>query len=338
MSSEQRSRGFCFTINNIQLPLCQQLQVVGQLPHFRYAIAQEEEAATGTHHYQGYVEFDRTVRWNALRASMPGAHIERRFGSRDQAREYCRKADTRVPGTEPQEVGRWILGPGARTDLEELADEVRAHRSMRQIAGNFPSQFIRYHRGISAMKSLFPEPNELPPVVYLLYGATGIGKTRFVYDLCNHEGGESHLFRKAPQGRWFDGYDGHSTLLLDDFAGNVSGLRLSELLQVLDRYPVLVEVKGGFRKLCVRRIFVTCNVHPVLWYKWKKCWEQYAALERRFHFVLTFVVSAGNSLATPKFLSMPEFFQSDYARTCSKRSDVVIASRSVFSTYPTTLF
>lgn len=80
---------------------------------WRYAISQLEECPdTGRLHWQAYSEYQVPVR----RASVPrdfevleadGSrrpvgksefHGERRFGSRDQARDYCRKDDTHVPG------------------------------------------------------------------------------------------------------------------------------------------------------------------------------------------------------------------------------------------------
>lgn len=94
--------------------------------------------------------------------------------------------------------------------------------------------------------------------------------------------------RKAPDSRWFDGYDGHPVLLLDDFSGASSKMSLSYTLQLLDRYPITVEVKGDSVPLLATKIFITTNNHPSTWYKWTNRRIQYAALARRVHFVVCF--------------------------------------------------
>lgn len=80
---------------------------------WRYAIGQLEECPeTGRLHWQVYVEYNTPVRRASVCSDFDVVqaggerrvltkrefHGERRFGSREQARDYCRKADTHVPG------------------------------------------------------------------------------------------------------------------------------------------------------------------------------------------------------------------------------------------------
>lgn len=64
---------------------------VNDLPGIRYAIAQIEMCPT-THrlHIQGYLEFKDSKRMNTIYKMFP-ANLEYRKGSRDDARDYCRK-------------------------------------------------------------------------------------------------------------------------------------------------------------------------------------------------------------------------------------------------------
>lgn len=69
------------------------------------------------------------------------------------------------------------------------------------------------------------------------------------------------------QGRgvgWWDGYSGQHTVIIDEFYGQ---LRWSFVLQLLDRYPLRVETKGGCVPFVSRRIIITSNREPSQWYK-----------------------------------------------------------------------
>ena len=64
--------------------------------------------------------------------------------------------------------------------------------------------------------------------------------------------------------RWFDGFRGHKYALFDDFDG--SQIEFRKLLRLLDKYPMQVPIKGGFTNWNPRKIFITSNVQPRMWY------------------------------------------------------------------------
>lgn len=85
----------------------------------RYAVWQLEKCEkTGKEHLQMYIEGThpfRLPRWKSILGENT-AHIEVRRGSRDQARAYCMKEETRVDG--PWEFGEWQSGgQGKRNDI-----------------------------------------------------------------------------------------------------------------------------------------------------------------------------------------------------------------------------
>lgn len=92
----------------------------------------------------------------------------------------------------------------------------------------------------------------------LLTGATGLGKTRYVFHM--HDPEDIWVW---PGDRWFDGYTGQPVALFDDFRGE---LDLGNMLRLLDRYPMDVPVKGGFANWVPRRIYITSNVLPAVWW------------------------------------------------------------------------
>ena len=112
-------------------------------------------------------------------------------------------------------------------------------------------------------------------------GATGTGKTSSAY----YRFRESQDFYRLPMqttGFWCDGYDGHKFALIDDFAGRASRIALTQLLQLLDVYTVLVPTKGSFAVWEPSVIVITSNLNPRQWYTYYGREEQYLALARRF--------------------------------------------------------
>lgn len=94
-----QSKYWCFTLNN---PAAEEDNIIlrmyphsGDLPTkgavCTYLVVGKEVGMNGTHHLQGYVEFDKKVRMSFVKKFMPRAHLERRRGTAIQAAAYCMK-------------------------------------------------------------------------------------------------------------------------------------------------------------------------------------------------------------------------------------------------------
>lgn len=251
------ARHWCFTLNNPSEENESYVKRLGDINNLRYAIFQREEGESGTPHLQGYCELHAPVRMSFLQKALPKAHLERRRGTRDQAREYCRKEDGRLAG--PFEVGEWLnKGQGNRSDLDAVVDTCKRERSLAGVAEHHPNEFIRYGRGIRDLRRvLAPKRRRLGLKVYLLCGRSGSGKTRYVWDMWDTQGGVYSLASQSPL--WFDGYDEEETLLIDEFAG-VEEFGREKLLQVLDIYPHQFPVKGGMIWPQWKRVYITSNL------------------------------------------------------------------------------
>lgn len=244
---------------------------------FVYCVYQREVAPeTQKEHWQGYIEFKRSVKMNVVKQLFNdnALHLEPRQGTRDQARAYCMKEDTRKAGTTPTEVGEWVdKNSGKRTDLEAFAKLVMEGKKDYELAEAMPSTFGRHKRMVDTLRLAKKPQMRQPPEVTVIYGDPGTGKTRSVYDSNDLE----DIFSMEGEYKWFDGYEGQPVVLFDEFCCQ---FKLSFLLQLLDRYPIRVAVKGGFVNWTPTKIYITSNSSPEAWYH--QCLPvQRAALLRR---------------------------------------------------------
>lgn len=145
------SRSYCFTINNPTLTPAELLEVADALPCVRYLVFQQEAGAEGTPHFQGYVELTRPQRMAFLQTNLITGHYEARRGTRDQARDYAMKEDTRTEG--PWESGEWrAAGQGNRTDLSGVVEACKTG-SLKRVAETHPEAILRYSKVCSTFSS-----------------------------------------------------------------------------------------------------------------------------------------------------------------------------------------
>lgn len=242
-----------------------QIDLKVELKDARYCIWQKEKCPdTGRLHLQGYTEFKNAIRITGAKKWLgdQSAHFETRKGTREQAQEYCKKTESRVEG--PWELGEWIKGQGARSDLAEIKEMVKAGATDRDIAEEHPSSFIRYTRGIKALREAYLEEwsQQYRDIkVEILWGPAGSGKTRYAYDTY----GIANVYKKTQPAKelWWDGYSGQDVLLIDDFYGWISK---NEMLAVMDIYPLQLPVKGSFTWAAWHTIIITSNSEPKTWY------------------------------------------------------------------------
>jgi len=236
-----RSRGWCFTLNN---PLLEDDEKVTQL-ECRYIVYGNEKSESGTQHLQGYVEFANAKTLGGVKKLLEKAHWEVRKGSPEQASQYCKKDGQFVERGE-------IPKQGKRTDLEEVVAEVRGGATLKQIAEEYGPVFVKYQRGLAALKSIQYTDRTGPPEVVWLWGKSGTGKTRTAVE-------KSASFYIKDGTKWWDGYEQQSVIIIDDFDG---AWPFRDLLRLLDRYPYRGQTKGGYISINSPTIFITCEFDP----------------------------------------------------------------------------
>lgn len=121
-----------------------------------------------------------------------------------------------------------------------------------EIAEEHFGKWCIYRRSFDKYKALIQDNGiRLQLRVIVLWGQAGTGKTRYCYD-------QFPELYSCPDSslKWFDGYQGESTVLIDDYRGTADE---SFLLKLLDIYPLQVPVKGGFAQWRAQTILITSN-------------------------------------------------------------------------------
>lgn len=226
-------------------------------PQCNYIIGQLEEGnldsqgTGGFLHWQFVVGFKTQTRLSGVRKVFGPYHAEPTKTA--AAETYCQKEDTRVAGTQFS-LGSRPIKRGSATDWAIVLGHVKSGRH--DLIP--PDIYLRYFSNIEriAVKNATPVGIERTCEVY--YGSTGTGKSRLAWQEAGLD-----AYPKDPMSKFWDGYSGQEHVVIDEFRGSIA---ISHLLRWLDRYPVLVEVKGSSVVFKAKKIWITSNLHPSLWY------------------------------------------------------------------------
>lgn len=261
-----RARNWVWTLNNYTNDELTHLAVPLVADRVRYRCFQPERGENGTPHLQGFISFPSPCSLGAarLRLGLDRAHLEIARGSPAQCRAYCSKEDTRdgaalAPNGELfafVEHGELPPAQGERTDWEHIRDDLKEGKSLEDLAETHPGHLIRYPNGMRTMQSVLrgKRKSDDPPIVRWFYGPTGSGKSRAAHDA------HPDAYVKMPGNKWWDGYDQQDAVIIDDYRCDLCPF--SHLLQLLDRYPYRVEMKGTSMQFCSKNIIITTPKSP----------------------------------------------------------------------------
>lgn len=237
-----------------------------------YLLYGREVGKNGTPHLQGYLQLESRKRLSAMKKIHPGAHWEPAKGDHASNYQYCTKDGDFVERGTPRVGKKGAPSMEERirknkrlrdTPMDELLDsgelhmlDVRKLKNARlDLAQEIPAFAASDVRGI------------------WIWGPPGVGKSR----KARADYGDD-VYLKA-QNKWWDGYTGQKTVILDDMDCDVLGHHLKIWT---DRYACTGEVKGGIVNLRHERFIVTSN------FSIEELFEKpqiASALRRRFHVI-----------------------------------------------------
>lgn len=207
--------------------------------------------------------------------SSPTVHLEKRLGSRESAIAYCRKSDSRVTGPFAHGSEETRSRQGERNDLKRAFESLRAGATDLALFEELPHVAFKYQRGISAARMALARPRSqsTAPEILIYWGDSGTGKTKKAVE----ENPGAFILTK-PNGNgcvWFDGYQGQDTIIFDEFYGWIP---YDLILRICDRYPLKLQVKGGFVECAATKFIFTSNKK---WDEWYPNIDDRSAFERR---------------------------------------------------------
>lgn len=140
-----------------------------------------------------------------------------------------------------------------------------------EIAQMYPSTWARNYRALNVYGAMTQAGRDWPVETLVYWGPPGSGKSsraRLVLP------DAFWLSRGNYNQTWWDGYDRHEDVVIDEFYGWCTR---DFLQRVCDRYPLQLPIRGGSTNCLIRRVVITSNVHPSEW--WPKI--GLGAMERR---------------------------------------------------------
>lgn len=227
-------------------------------------------------HIQGYIECREKLNIKRLKERIlecNEAHIEFARGDSKENRDYIfhegKHAEKEGYFERPTEWGKRSEGQGHRTDIEACVDQIKKGATVADLIDSaVVDTYVKYKRAMDEIKREITAPRELEqnPDVIVYYGETGSGKSHAAHELAKSQG--SPYWTKTMPGNWFDGYKGEKLIILEEFKGDSKGdIPIGLLLQMLDRWPCRLPIKGSSVECQANKFIICSNVHPKYWYK-----------------------------------------------------------------------
>ncbi|NCB50251.1 MAG: replication protein [Clostridia bacterium] len=218
-----------------------------------------------TYHTHVYAVFNSPVRFSTMKKHFQEAHFEMARGTSEENRDYIRKSgkwqddekhETSVPDTFEEYGDIPEEHQGERTDLAYLLELLRTGYSNYEIIDMLPDYLFSIDRIERARQMLKAEENKdvfRNLNVTYIWGKTGTGKTRSVMD----KFGYTNVYRVTDYIHPFDSYAGEDVIVFDEFRCQ---LKLGDMLNYLDGYPIPLPCRYTNRQACYTQIYIISNI------------------------------------------------------------------------------
>lgn len=271
---------------------------------FNYSCWQEETTKNDNRHVQLYFRPDRKYfgRDKPLMKEIKDAlgepflhiHLEVAKGTFEANVSYCTKEETRL-------TGPWFLGEapkqGDRSDIKDVKRKFDSGMGIHDIIWSASSyQSMK----VAEMLNKYKKAKTRHVHVKWFYGSTGTGKTKTAIEECGDN--DYWISDGAPLVFW-NGYIGQKYIILDDL--RPENIKFHQMLRILDRYPMTVNVKGSHVPLEAEYIWITAPCRPDHMFGGLN--EDVRQLTRRIHEIREFREVEGNTNDLDLPVNMPPY-------------------------------
>lgn len=197
-------------------------------------------------------------------------HLEPMRGRFEDNEKYCSKQGELLEfGTKPARNGE-------RVDYTAFYDALKSGKTDLELMESDFNAFNKFSKTVDRFRSLTPPVRTQELIVVIFYGPPGTGKTEMAMEPV-----DGVVPYRLPLGKNFwltPAACGVKDVVIDDFKCNIS---LTDLLQLLDKYPVECERKGAHLWWAPNYITITTNKNPWDWYTYNdRDWEREALFRR----------------------------------------------------------
>lgn len=166
------------------------------------------------------------------------------------------------------EFGAKVFNPASKTDWDAVKAAAKAG-TIDEVPANI---YIQHYGTLCRIAKDHARPKDMIRNAYVWWGPTCTGKSRKARELAG-----AGAFIKDADTKWWDGYQGETEVVIDDFTGLIG---IGKLLRWFDRYSTNFEVKQSSTPNNVNNFYITSNIDPREWFPTATD-DQKAALLRR---------------------------------------------------------
>lgn len=255
-----RNRNWFLTINN---PTNEDVRIVLMASNCqertKYAIWSCEHEEEGTPHIHFLLCLKQPLSFSSMKRMFPRADIEIPRNPLATINYIKKDGFWQDYGTFGRPVG------AAKEDADARVETLKLVRMGQKRISEFTEDQLmdsKLMRGVNTVLNTMPGPRRMDLHVHVFVSPTGWGKTSTIYNVF----GEADIGTVdiAPGGIWFQATEA-KVMLFDEFCGQI---RATQMLRLLQEFPLCLPVKGGHRPCYWRVIFICSNTPPERW--WSK--------------------------------------------------------------------